>query len=50
MNCQLPTALSVQQWMGHFQAIENQGPRGEFSPESSGIPDQSGFEKGLSSD
>jgi hypothetical protein len=31
--------------MGHFQAIEKQGPRREFSPESSGIPDQSGFEK-----
>src|ERR1700751_3548301 len=30
MNCQLPTAPSVGQCMGHFQMIENQGPGTEF--------------------
>jgi hypothetical protein len=30
--------------------IENQGPARKRSPESSGIPDQSGFDTRLSSD
>jgi hypothetical protein len=48
MNRQLPTAISARQWKGHFQRIEKPGRRDELPPESSGIPDESGFEKRLS--
>jgi hypothetical protein len=30
MNCQLPTALSVPQWMGHFKRLKTKGLESSF--------------------